>query len=126
MSIHRKALMNARPAIASIALPERCWIVVMPKDAIDVAVAGGYVEGNHGKAGPRERMRPHDAIACYSPRESDRRGSPLQAFTALGRIDAAPIVQAPFDHQPFRRPARWLGAPPAPVRPLIESLGFIH
>ena len=118
--------MNARPAIASIALPVRCWIVVMPKDAIDAAVADRYVEVNHGKAGPLERMRPHDAMACYSPRASDERGSPLQSFTALGRIDDAPIVQAPVDHQPFRRPVRWLAATPAPVRPLIEALGFIR
>ena len=118
--------MNVRAATAAVAPPARCWIVVMPKDAIEAAVAGGYVEVNHGKAGPLERMRPHDAIACYSPRASDQRGALLQAFTAIGRIDDAPITQLTVDHQPFRRAVRWLDATPAPVRPLIESLGFIR
>jgi hypothetical protein len=123
MSTYRKALMNIR---AAGTVPARCWIVVMPQDAIAAAVAGGYVEVNHGKAGPLERMRPHDGIACYSPRASDRRGQPLQAFTALGRVDDAPMTQLPLEHQPFRRAVGWLAATPASVRPLIASLGFIR
>jgi hypothetical protein len=104
----------------------RCWIVVASRAAVDHAVAGGYIEISHGKATPLARMRPGDAVACYSPREHDAPGAPLQAFTALGRIADAPIYQLPHDHQPFRRAMDWVDATPALVRPLIDELGFIH
>jgi len=104
----------------------RCWIVVVSQAAVDAAVAGGYVEVSHGKAGPLERMRAGDGVICYSPRNTDDRGAPVQAFTALGHVADAPVYQVPHQHQPFRRAVRWLGSAPAPVRPLIDALGFIR
>src|SRR5690242_20031893 len=104
----------------------RCWIVVVSRAAVDAAVAGGYVEVSHGKAGPLERMRAGDALACYSPRATDDGGASVQAFTALGRVADAPLYQATHQHQPFRRAVDWLDATPAPVRPLIDALGFIR
>jgi hypothetical protein len=104
----------------------RCWVVVASRAAVDAAVAGGYVEVSHGKAGPLERMRAGDALACYSPRATDDGGASVQAFTALGRVAAAPLYQAAHQHQPFRRAVEWVEATPAPVRPLIDALGFIR
>jgi len=104
----------------------RCWIVVASQAAVGDAIAGGYVEVSHGKAGPLTRMRPGDRIACYSPRASDERGAPVQCFTALGRVADAPFYQVPDRHQPFRRAVHWITATPAPVRPLIDALGFIR
>jgi len=104
----------------------RCWIVVASQAAVDAAVAGGYVEVSHGKAGPLERMRAGDGVACYSPRATDDRGASVQAFTALGRVADAPLYQVPHRHQPFRRAVHWTGVTPAPVRPLIDALGFIR
>ena len=107
-------------------LEPRCWIAVASRLAVDAAVGGGFIEINFGKAGPLERMRPCDGIACYSPRELDERGAPVQAFTALGRVADAPLYQVAHDHQPFRRAVHWLGVTAASVRPLIDELGFIH
>jgi hypothetical protein len=104
----------------------RCWIVVVSQAAVDAAVAGGHVEVSHGKAGPLERMRAGDGVICYSPRATDDRGPPVQAFTALGHVADAPVYQVPHQHQPFRRPVHWIDAAPAPVRPLIDALGFIR
>lgn len=104
----------------------RYWIAVMPQVAVDVAVAGGFIEVNHGKAGPLERMRPGDGVACYSPRTRDEPGPPLQAFTALGRVAQGPMYQVAHDHQPFRRAVHWLAMSPAQVRPLIDTLTFIR
>jgi hypothetical protein len=103
----------------------RFWIVVASLDHVELSVAGRFVEVNHGKAGPLERMRCGDGIACYSPRRTYPDGEPLQAFTALGRVAAAPIVQSPLEHQPFRRAVAWLPSSHAPVRPLLDSLGFV-
>jgi hypothetical protein len=104
----------------------RYWIVVMDKLLADAAVAGGYLEVNHGKAGPLERMSEGDGIACYSPRHDAPDGAPLQAFTALGRVDGAPITQSLDAHQPFRRRIAWVPVPCAPIRPLLPALDFIR
>jgi len=103
----------------------RYWIVVVDRLGADAAVAGGYVEVSHGKAGPLERMSEGDGIACYAPRDAPD-GPPLQAFTALGRVDGTPIEQSPDAHHPFRRGVRWTPVPCTPIRPLLPALEFIH
>ncbi len=104
----------------------RYWIVVMAKAHVDVAVAGGYVEINHGKAGPLERMQAGDGVACYSPRLDYPDGAALQAFTALGAVDGTPIYQCSAGPAPFRRRVDWRCVAPAPIRPLLEHLDFIR
>jgi len=104
----------------------RYWIAVASLDKVEAAVAGGYVEVSHGKAGPLERMRPGDRVAFYSPRTRSSGGEALQSFTALGEVVDAPLFQAAAAHQPFRRAVRWQGVTPAPVRPMLEALEFIR
>jgi len=108
-----------------IARETRYWIVVVDKLHADAAVAGGYVEVNHGKSQPLERMSEGDGIACYAPRDAPD-GAPMQAFTALGRVDGAPIEQSPDAHQPFRRGVHWTPVPCTPIRPLLPALEFIR
>jgi hypothetical protein len=104
----------------------RYWIVVMDKVHADAAVAGGHVEVNHGKSGPLERMSEGDGIACYCPRHHAPDGEPLQAFTALGRVDGTPVAQSPDGHQPFRRRVAWVPVRCTPIRPLLPTLDFIR
>src|SRR5438045_3247539 len=54
------------------------WIGVVSKSHVDKAVAGGFTQLNHGKAGPLERMREGDGFAFYSPRIEHPYGAPLQ------------------------------------------------
>ena len=79
------------------------WIGVVSKTHVDKAVAGGYTQLNHGKAGPLERMREGDGFAFYSPRIDHPYGAPLQAFTAIGRVGRGAIFQAD-DRSPFVHP----------------------
>jgi hypothetical protein len=104
------------------------WIGVVSKDHVDIGVAGGYAQVNHGKAGPLERMRAGDGFAFYSPRTSYPDGEPLQAFTAIGRIRNGTVYQAAGADLagPFRLDVDYFPAQPAPVRPLIEELTFIR
>jgi hypothetical protein len=118
--------MSDTPSTRSSTRERRFWIAVASQDHVDAAVAGGYVEINHGKATPLERMRAGDGIAWYSPRTRYPDGEVLQAFTALGRITDAPMYQRPDLHQPFRRGAQWFPTVTVPIRPLLEALGFIH
>jgi EVE domain len=104
------------------------WIGVVSKDHVDRAVAGGFAQVNHGKAGPLERMRAGDGFAFYSPRESYPNGAPLQTFTAIGRVRTGTVYQAEMDNgfRPFRLDVDFLAADPAPVKPLLSELSFIR
>lgn len=106
----------------------RYWIGVVSLDHVLRAVEGGFVQLNHGKAAPLERMRPGDGFAFYSPRAAYPDGAPLQQFTAIGRVRDAPLERADgWDDEPvFRRPVEFLPAHAADVRPLIDALSFIH
>jgi hypothetical protein len=106
----------------------RFWIGVVSKDHVDKAIAGGFAQLNHGRAGGLERMRAGDGFAFYSPRDAYPDGAPLQAFTGIGRVRSGIVYQAQADaaFQPFRLDVDYLAAAPAPIRPLIEPLTFIR
>jgi hypothetical protein len=108
--------------------PHQFWIGVVSRDHVDRATAGGFAEVNHGKAGPLERMRAGDGFAFYSPRASYPGGTPVQAFTAIGRIRTGTVYQAEMEDgfRPFRLDVDFLAAEPAPVKPLLPELTFIR
>jgi hypothetical protein len=104
------------------------WIGVVSQDHALRAIADGYAQVNHGKAGPLERLRAGDGFAIYSPRVTHPGGEPLQAFTAIGRVRSGAVYQIHDggDLHPFRIDVDYLPAAPAPIRPLIESLSFLR
>jgi len=104
------------------------WIGVVSKEHVDIGVAGGFTQVNHGKAGPLERMRAGDGFVFYSPRTSYPDGESLQAFTAIGRIRTGTVYQAAMGEslRPFRLDVDYFPAQLAPVRPLIAELSFIR
>lgn len=106
----------------------RYWIGVVSRDHVANAVAQGFVQLNHGKAAPLERMHAGDGFAFYSPRESYPDGASLQAFTAIGSVADAPIYEATMPELGtiFRRDVAFLDATPAPIRPLVPRLTFIR
>ena len=103
---------------------QRHFIAVASADTVAAAVAGGYVEIQRGKAGPLARLRDGDAVFYYSPRHAEG-GAPLQAFTALAIVEGA-LQKADAPDAPCRRAARYRAVQPAPIRPLIDALGFIR
>ena len=103
------------------------WIGVVSQDHVAIGVAGGFMQLNHGKAGPLERVHPGDGFAYYSPRTEFPAGAAVQAFTAIGRVAEGAIYQADMgEFRPFRRTVQYLPAQPAPIKPLLESLSFIR
>jgi len=106
----------------------RYWIGVVSRDHVAQAVAGGFVQLNHGKAGPLERLHEGDGFIFYSPRESHPDGAPVQAFTALARVSAGAMfrVEAADGFAPFRRTVQFLPVRDALVKPLIDELTFIR
>ena len=119
-------VLSAHARTRPLATGPRYWIVVVSQQAADAAVAGGYVEVNHGKAGPLERMATGDGVIVYCPRERGGLAGPVQAFSAIGRVADGALYQIARDHQPFRRTVQWLPAAPAAVRPLLDALLFVR
>jgi hypothetical protein len=104
------------------------WIGVISQEHAERAMAGGFAQVNHGRAGPLERLRAGDGFAIYSPRTSYPNGTLLQAFTAVGRVCTGIVYQVDdsAESRPFRIDVEYLPATAAPIRPLIESLTFLR
>jgi len=105
----------------------RYWINTVSKAHVLAGVEGGFTQADHGKATRLERLEQGDLIAFYSPRTAFRDGESLQAFTAIGRIaDREPYqVEMRPDFHPWRRKVEFFSGRQAPVKPLIDALGFI-
>ncbi len=103
------------------------WIVVVSKDHIARGVADGFMQANHGKAGPLKRMNPGDWVICYSPKQSYSGNDPLQAFTAIGEVADDKVYQHKMseDFIPYRRNINWQKCKETPIAPLIATLDFI-
>ena len=105
----------------------KCWINTISRAHVQVGVAGGFTQADHGKATRLKRLTRGDLLIFYSPRTEFRGGEPLQAFTALGRVaDDAPYqVDMRPDFHPWRRRVTFLDSQGSPIRPLIDELTFI-
>lgn len=105
-----------------------CWIAVASAAHVRIGRQGGFMQVNHGKAAPLERMRVGDGFAYYSPRAAYPDGEVMQAFTALGRVTGEAIFQADVGGapRPFRRQVAFAPVRSAPIKPLIASLSFIR
>lgn len=104
------------------------WIAVVAQDHADRARGGGYAELNRGRPGVLERVRAGDGFVFYSPRLSDPKGEPVQAFTALGHVTDGYLYRAEHEDgsSAFRVAVDYEPAVPAAIKPLIEELSFIR
>ena len=107
----------------------RYYIVVAARNHVQAAVAGGFIQANHGKKGPMSSLRAGDGILCYSSKLTFGEATPLQAFTALGEVlPGEPYVgeMGGKDFHPYRRDVAYeIAARETPIRPLLERLSFI-
>jgi len=103
------------------------WIGVVSRAHVQIGVQGGFIQLNHGKRAPLQKLRAGDGLVIYSPRTDYPDGTPLQAFTALGVVTTGEIYQVEMnpDFKPYRVDMKFLECQEAPIRPLIEKLSFI-
>jgi hypothetical protein len=106
----------------------RYWINTISRAHVRIGAEGGFTQADHGKNTRLKRLGKGDLIAFYSPRTEFQSGEPLQAFTAIGRIaDAEPYqVEMTPEFHPWRRSVDFFESEAAPIRPLIDELGFIR
>ncbi len=104
------------------------WINTVSRDHVQIGLAGGFTQANHGKATNLKRLAKGDLIAFYSARTSLQHGRPLQHFTALARVTDDRPYQATMtpDFHPWRRRVEGLPAQETPIHPLLAQLSFIH
>src|ERR1700738_4798905 len=106
----------------------RYWINTISRAHVQIGIAGGFTQADHGDDTRLKRLGQGDRIVFYSPRAEMRAGEQLQRFTAVGEIaDEAPYrVEMTPDFHPWRRRVTFLPAEEAPLRPLIETPDFIR
>src|SRR5437879_8079064 len=84
---------------------ERYWITVVSKDHIKRGVESGFMQANHGKAGPLKKLHVNDWVIFYSPKVTYQGDEKLQAFTAIGQVTGGSVYQHKIsdDFIPYRR-----------------------
>jgi EVE domain len=108
----------------------KAWLAVVSAEHVEQAVRLGIVQTNHGKRPGLDRMSPGDWLVYYSAQQRLGEKSPVQAFTAIGRIaDGEPWQAEPQGPEgrfrPWRRrvdyraDARW-----APLADLRDRLAL--
>jgi len=107
--------------------PHNFWIGVVSRSHVERGVKGGFIQLNHGKKAPVQRMRQGDGVIIYSPRTEYPDGEPLQRFTAIGSVVTGEIYQVEMspDFKPYRVDVKFLQCQEAPIKPLIERPSFI-
>ena len=103
------------------------WIGVVSRSHVRLGVEGGFIQLNHGKKAPLQRLHAGDGLAIYSPKTAYPDGEPLQSFTAIGSVTSGDIYQVEMgpDFKPYRLDVEFLSCREAPIRPLIDELSFI-
>ena len=106
----------------------RSWLGVVSREHVLRGVEGGFIQLNHGKKAPLQRMQANDFIVMYSPRVSYPDGAALQHLTAIGVIVTGELYQVGMseDFSPYRVDVVFLEAREVPIKPLIDKLSFIR
>ena len=103
------------------------WVGVVSRAHIYQGVKDGFLQLNHGKKAPVQRMNQGDGIVIYSPRAEYPAGEALQKFTAIGTVATGEIYQVEMspDFKPYRLDVNYSQCQQAAIKPLIETLSFI-
>ena len=103
------------------------WIGVISRVHVRLGVKGGFIQLNHGKKAPLQRLHAGDYIVIYSPRDAYPDGNVLQHFTAIGRIITGDVYQVEMapDFKPYRLDVGFMKCHETSIKPLIPSLSFI-
>ncbi|MEM5477054.1 EVE domain-containing protein [Pacificibacter sp. AS14] len=107
--------------------PRRYWIGVAAGRHVARGRAEGFAQLGHGKHAPIKRLNLGDLISYYAPREGMGEGATLQAFTAIGVVTSEVYqVEQALGFWPYRRDVTYFKANSAPIRPMLQDLGFIE
>jgi hypothetical protein len=103
------------------------WIGVVSRAHVKSGVKGGFIQLNHGKKAPVQRLKAGDGVIMYSPRTAYPDGEPLQAFTAIGTVVTGNVYQVEMtpDFRPYRVDVQFVRCKETPIKPLLHDLSFV-
>ena len=103
------------------------WIGVVSRAHVQIGVSGGFVQLNHGKKAPLQKLQAADGFVYYSPKTSYPTGEPCQMFTAIGVVKNGEVYQADMgdDFHPFRVDVHFLNVNETAIKPMLDKLSFI-
>jgi hypothetical protein len=103
------------------------WIAVASAEHARRGKAG-FMQVNHGKKAPLQRIRAGDGVVYYSPAETMGSKDRLQSFVSIGRVRDEDLYQGVMggDFVPWRRNVDYADACEAPIAPLLDRLDFTH
>lgn len=103
-----------------------CWLAVASANHVEIGQKGGFMQVCHGKSAPLKRIKAGDLVTYYSPTAIFGNKDKLQAFTAIGIVQADESYQ--FDMGggfiPYRKDVDWFSSYPTPIKPLLSALDF--
>jgi predicted RNA-binding protein len=107
--------------------PTRYWIVVASRDHVQIGIAGGFAQANHGKSSPLKRMKPGDRILYYSSKARFGEEETCQRFTAMGEVLPREVYPALMGatREVNRRDVTYASVREISILPLIARLSFI-
>lgn len=103
----------------------RYWIAVASAEHARRGKAG-FMQVNHGKKTPLQRLRAGDGVTYDSPAETIGGKDRLQSFTTIGRVRDEELYQGEMggDFTPWRRTVDYADACAAPIALLLDRLEF--
>lgn len=101
------------------------WIAVASAEHARKGKAG-FMQVNHGKKAPLQRIKAGDGVTYYSPAETMGGKDRLQSFVSIGRVRDDELYQGIMggDFVPWRRNVDYAEATEAPIAPLLDRLDF--
>ena len=101
------------------------WIAVASAEHARRGKAG-FMQVNHGKKAPLQRIRTGDGVTYYSPALTMGGKDRLQSFVTIGRVRDEELYQGVMggDFVPWRRNVDYAEAAEAPIAPLLDKLDF--
>jgi len=102
-------------------------MIVASKDHLQRGLTGGFIQANHGKAAPLQRIYTGDWVIFYSPKLEYDKSERLQCFTAIVKVVEDEVYQHDMGggFVPFRRKVQFLPSNDVSILPLINDLTFI-
>ena len=105
------------------------YIVVASLDHVANAVSGNFIQANHGKQGPMDKLAEGDRIVCYCPRQKFGKKDVYQRFCAIGTVQPGEVYVGDMrskDFHPYRRDVHYdQDTTHTDIHPLIDQLTFI-
>ena len=101
------------------------WIAVASAEHARRGKAG-FMQVNHGKKAPLQRIRTGDGVTYYSPALTMGGKDRLQSFVTIGRVRDEELYHGVLggDCVPWRRNVDYAAAAEAPIAPLLDKLDF--